>query len=233
MEKSSQLGSAAPVCILDIDGTMIPSGELDNRCYWQAMSDILGASDEPADLKEFQNVTDTGILQEWHTRKFGSEPGPSVLAAVRERFLQLTRRAAADEPACFRPLPGIEKWIRVQQSRGGCLGIATGGWRSTADFKLKVSGLERFGMPIASSDDAASRTGIMQIALQRVLSQARETREHAGVTYIGDGLWDLAASRRLGWNFIGIGSGTGKAQLLAGGASLVVPDFRQLLPESA
>ena len=67
----------------------------------------------------------------------------------------------------------------------------------------------------------------MQIALHRSLSPAESG---TGVTYIGDGLWDLQAARELGWNFIGIGSGDARSRLLAGGASLVVRDFRQLLP---
>jgi phosphoglycolate phosphatase-like HAD superfamily hydrolase len=224
--------SGPHICILDIDGTMIPSSELDNRCYWQAMSDVFGRSEKPADLSDFMHVTDTGILREWHTRTFGSELRPESIAAVKERFLHIMQQAATDEPDCFRPLPGIEEWIGIQRDKGWILGIATGGWRNTADFKLRVSGLERFGMPLASSDDANSRTGIMQIALQRVLFTVKGQRGNARVRYVGDGLWDLAASRELGWNFIGIGSGAGRAQLLAGGASLVVRDFRQLLPDS-
>jgi phosphoglycolate phosphatase-like HAD superfamily hydrolase len=45
------------------------------------------------------------------------------------------------------------------------------------------------------------------------------------VTYVGDGVWDFQAAQRLGWNFIGIGSGTAAHRLLHAGAAAVLPNF--------
>jgi len=51
------------------------------------------------------------------------------------------------------------------------------------------------------------------------------------VISIGDGLWDLETARRLGYDFVGIGSGDKEAALTQAGAQ-VFPDFRGLMPDA-
>jgi beta-phosphoglucomutase-like phosphatase (HAD superfamily) len=216
--------------ILDLDGTMIPSAEIDNQCYWQSVHDVLGNAAAPVDLREFEHVTDSGILEEWVRREFGRAPLESEFRAVRIRFLELTQEAAKLQPLLFRPLAGLEDWIEsVVGNENMAVGIATGGWAHTAKFKLAVSGLDRFDLPLASSDDAVSRTGIMSCALERLRSQTgKPGGRPARACYVGDGPWDYAASRELGWNFIGIADGARAASLKGVGAMEVVADFRQL-----
>jgi phosphoglycolate phosphatase-like HAD superfamily hydrolase len=101
--------------------------------------------------------------------------------------------------------------------------IATGGWAHSARLKLKLSGLDRLDLPLASSDDALTRPEIMQVAVRRTLGH----RSQAGVgfTYVGDGTWDLQVSQKLGWEFIGIAEGERANQLKKAGASHVRADF--------
>lgn len=218
------------VYILDIDGTLMPSGEIDNRCYWQAIAEVFGVTVSPPDLHSFRHVTDTGILREWHQRQFGSEPDIGASRAVMDRFLEITRRAIEDEPACFKPLAGVDQWIRSNLKQGNPMALATGGWRCTASLKLRVSGLDRHDLPLASSDDASSRTAIMLTALSRIEDHLQQSFHALSIRYIGDGTWDLEASQRLGWGFIGIARGTQRRRLLNKGALWVEPDFRGLVP---
>ena len=46
------------------------------------------------------------------------------------------------------------------------------------------------------------------------------------VTYIGDGVWDLKASKNMGYHFIGIVFYNNEAQLRQEGASYILNDFR-------
>ncbi len=115
-------------------------------------------------------------------------------------------------------------WLTAIRANGHALaGIATGGWEHSARLKLKLSGLERFGLPLASSDDAVKRADIMRIAARRTL--ARAAMENMVFTYVGDGVWDLQASRELDWAFIGIASGARALQLARAGALVVRKNF--------
>jgi phosphoglycolate phosphatase-like HAD superfamily hydrolase len=218
------------IYILDIDGTLMPSAEIDNVCYWQAIGRVFETAEEPRSLDGFQDVTDSGILQEWHRRQFGADPAERSIQAVRRAFLSLTRKAAERQPADFRPMEGVERWLDLQARRGVPVALATGGWGHTARFKLDVSGLARYRLPLASADDAVRRVDIMRAARALLLEQHAGDIATAGVTFIGDGAWDLRASRELGWEFIGLAHGDGRQRLLRAGAKRVVPDFLRLVP---
>lgn len=224
------------VIIFDLDGTLMPTQWVDNVCFWQAVHDVLGGAPEPVDLHVFEHVTDTGVLNEWLMKVRGQPPlGPEV-RAVRQRFLDLTRRQAKVRPQQFRPTPGIKDLIDDLLKEGlTALGVATGGWGNTARFKLEFSGLDRYQLPLASSEDAVSRTGIMRKALQRTLSRwpgQVSNFPESRVVYFGDGCWDLEASRQLGWRFIGIATGENANTLSKAGAERVIPDFRQIRASS-
>ena len=210
--------------ILDLDGTLMPTHDLDNRCYWLAVDDVFQTGPEPRDLHGFHRVTDDGILDEWSGRTLERQLTTEERDAIKQRFLVRLEQAAEDEPEAFRPFPGVVDWLASQAP--GSLAIATGGWRHTATFKLFVAGLDRFALPLASSDEAPTRTGIMLTA-QRQLAPDRQL---ATPTYLGDGAWDLAACRDLAWNFIGIARGNRARALHRAGAEQVIEDFLPLLP---
>ena len=59
------VNSGTQVFILDLDGTLMPSAEIDNLCFWEAVFECYGQRDGLPDLHHFKHVTDTGILEEW------------------------------------------------------------------------------------------------------------------------------------------------------------------------
>jgi phosphoglycolate phosphatase-like HAD superfamily hydrolase len=211
-------------CILDLDGTLMPTHEIDNRCYWLAIDDLFSTGSEPLDLHGFRRVTDDGILDEWSERALGRSLIPEERRAVRQRFLERLEQAATEEPEAFRPFPGVFDWLEARSS--GSVAIATGGWRHTAAFKLVAAGLDRFALPLAGSDDAPTRTGIMLTARDHLEAGMQQ----ATPTYLGDGTWDLEATQQLNWQFIGIASGERAQDLLRAGAGRVVENFLPLLP---
>ena len=218
------VNSGTQVFILDLDGTMMPTAEIDNLCFWQAVFDCLGDPGQLPELHEFINVTDSGILDEWCVRTLGRSPSQEETSQIKHHFGQLLQSAFTDQPEHFSPIPGVVDWLdAVKQHEHVVAGIATGGWQHSARLKLKLSGLDRFELPLASSDDAIKRTEIMQIAAHR--THDHPTAPEAEFTYIGDGTWDLQASRELDWQFIGIASGDRALQLNRAGATLILKNF--------
>lgn len=225
------MAAAREVWILDIDGTLIDTHEIDNACYWRAVGEVFGLGDLQMDLLEYVHVSDSGILDQWCRHRLGRPPEAEETAALRRQFLELTRSISRDRPELFRPRAGLVDWLESMTGRPDThLAIATGSWSVTAAYKLECSGLSRFGLPLATSDDAMSRTDIMSVALQRLGLGGSVPEEQ--ITYVGDGPWDLAASRTLGWSFIGIAAGTRADALRELGAERVHADFSQLAATS-
>ena len=231
--------SAMNILILDLDGTLMPSNAVDNRCYWQAVRDVF----EPdhgrhtngiPDPAEFDHVTDSGILHQWCVSKTGRPPLVSETDAVKHRFLQLLEEAAINEPKSFVPFDGLHAWLdRCIGDSQTVLAIATGGWRHSARFKLTTAGLGHYQLPLASSDELMQRTDIMVAALGQLCENQHGADPIASglesnVTYFGDAPWDYKACQTLGWGFVGIADQKNTESLKLIGAKLIVPDFTLL-----
>jgi phosphoglycolate phosphatase-like HAD superfamily hydrolase len=215
------------IFVLDIDGTLIDTHEIDNSCYWQAVQQVFGLRDLHMELLDYVHVSDSGILDQWCRHTLGRAPRAEETEALRGLFLELIRSISREQPELFQPRDGLVPWLEDRTSRTGThLAIATGSWSVTAKYKLEFSGLSRFGLPLATADDGISRTDIMSVALQRLDLAAPGAGDH--ITYVGDGPWDLNASRVLGWSFIGIAQGDRAQALRALGAEHVHPDFQTL-----
>ncbi len=213
--------------ILDIDGTLLPTAAADNRCYWAAVCDVFGVDGQAPALDGFSDVTDIGILHQWCRERFDRAALAFEVEAVQLRFLERLRREAEARPQDFRPHRGVRRWLRARRAAGdAAIALATGGWSRTARFKLAVSGLDRFELPLASCDDGVERTTIMRHALRRLAGAEQPAAE--AVCYVGDGVWDVHSTRALGWRFIGIGKGPAAERLRAAGADHVRDDFRGL-----
>ena len=219
-----RINTGKQVFILDLDGTLMPSAKIDNECFWKAVFVCYGERATLPDLHGFKYVTDSGILDEWCRRELGRSPHESESRQIKQHFLQLLESASISQPSHFRPLPGVLSWLEAVSDHGNVYaGIATGGWESSARLKLKLSGLDRFNIPLASSDDAMPRTRIMQIAAQRTLKN--QAQDNTVFTYVGDGTWDLQASQKLDWEFIGIASGQQAEKLKHEGAKHILANF--------
>lgn len=216
------------IYILDIDGTLLRTHEIDNDCYWDAVQEVFGPRVLSRELIDYEHVSDSGILDQWCRQHLGRSPLEDEVRTLRGLFLDLIERQARAQPELFEPRPGLLHWLEERHAEPGTrLAIATGSWGNTAQFKLSASGLDRFGMALATADDAIRRTDIMTMALARLGSEYRV--RHDAVTYVGDGPWDYHASMELGWAFIGIAEGQRAETLRDLGAQRVHADFRPLI----
>ena len=175
---------------------------IDSKLYFSSITAVLGPIEFRANLNDYDNVTDSGIIaQLMDDNKL--PPESNAIDSIRTLFVEgLIEHIQTVGP--FRAIHGATQIIdRLGHSTEYCVAIATGGWKSSALLKLESSGFNVGGIPIVSCDESPSRTEIMRIALARLGS------DFESVTYFGDADWDRRACQTLGWDFIPVGSDLG------------------------
>jgi phosphoglycolate phosphatase-like HAD superfamily hydrolase len=184
--------------VFDVDGTLLDSDAFDGELYIAAVRQVLGDVEIDASWQRYRNVTDAGVLAQI-VEEVGVLDAERVKSEVRHLFGSLVQRHLASGGACVAIAGAIDALERLHSS-GYKVGVATGGWGHTARMKLDRAGIPVENLVIASSDDSADRVEIMTTCLLRLGGDP----QHA--IYVGDGLWDLEASRKAGWGFIGVGA---------------------------
>ncbi len=211
--------------VFDIDGTLTDTNLVDGECYWRAVSEVLGLSEEQPDWSDFRHVTDTGIAAELCARHLGRQISSPEIEAIGIRLAAVLDDALVCKDSVANQIPGSAEILSVlSNSSEFAVALATGGLRVSAELKLRRAGLPFTLMSFASSNDAVSREDILRIAAGRAAE--KRAAQFARFTYIGDGVWDAKAARELGWEFIGISSGERANRLRDAGAKIVVPDYR-------
>ena len=183
--------------IFDIDGTLVESFDFDGASYVSAIREVLGGVCIDDDWSKYKNVTDSGMLREIMKENKIREKGQ--IEEIRKKFGGLIEQYLENGGEC-RPTKGaiclIDKLLSDQHYK---IGIATGGWKHTAKMKLRHAGFDLRNTVLFSSDDSDKRVEIMKKCLS-----ALENRFHR-IVYIGDAVWDIQATKKLGWHFIGVG----------------------------
>jgi beta-phosphoglucomutase-like phosphatase (HAD superfamily) len=188
--------------ILDIDGTLLNSNEIDDMLYLTAVRRVLGQAKVRESWSLYRNVTDRGILDEILNDN-ALTSSAEILNAVRNLFVDSIRQHV-ERIGPFMEIPGAREFVTgLRASSAHCVAYATGGWSASASIKLESAGFPLQGIPLASSDDYPDRQSIMVHALNQLRG------EFQSVTYYGDGDWDEAASRNLGWKFVPVGERLG------------------------
>ena len=219
--------SSAVLIMFDVDGTLTESFDLDSATYLDALREVFGFHDVSDDWAVYRHVTDAGILAEVFETRRGRPPTPDETDAMRGRFAELLA-ARVETAGGIRPVPGAAELLsRLHGSpERYAVAYASGGWKTTAQFKLRSAGLPVDDVPGAFSDDGASREEICRAAQRR--TEAGWGRAVAAVVSGGVGVCAGRPPRRLGYGFIGIGRGAGAAKLRSEGAVEVLGDFQDV-----
>jgi beta-phosphoglucomutase-like phosphatase (HAD superfamily) len=187
--------------MFDIDGTLVDSHGFDGDLFAAAIRRELGIQVDKT-WQSYRNVTDSGILGEVLVHHVVAGERRQAYDRVKACFVDLIRDFIAQQPRGLQPVAGAPEFIRALQARSGvAVAFATGGWRETAEMKLRSVGVEFEGAPFGSSSDAEARVDIMRSAER----QAAAVGAFRKRTYFGDAPWDKAASAALGYDFVAIG----------------------------
>ncbi len=210
------------LAIFDLDGTLADTLAVDHRCFIEAFRLEHGVTFTNNDWSTYRYTTDSGITPEVLERAFSRPPTGVEVERHKSRFIRLLEEAAESEPEAFREVAGAADLLAALAARPDWRAVvATGSWRRSARLKLRLAGLDRFGLPLASADDALAREEIVAHGL----ALAGGYEPFAGVVLLGDKPWDAAAADHFGFGFVGV-AGNGGEGLEAVGAEWLFEDLR-------
>jgi phosphoglycolate phosphatase-like HAD superfamily hydrolase len=214
--------------VFDIDGTLVQSIGVDDRCFTQAVTDALGVDTISTDWANYQYQTDAGIVFEIASKCLGSPPQQCATESVKNRFLQLLDQEANQTGFRLLEVPGAGGLLSMLRCHPTwCAAIATGGWAQPAKLKLRLAGVDVDHIPFASSDDTMAREDIIKCAIQRA-EQHYGRNDFTNIVYVGDGSWDVVAARKLRIRFVGVKASRNR-EAFAEYEVPVVADFEQPL----
>jgi phosphoglycolate phosphatase-like HAD superfamily hydrolase len=196
--------------VFDVDGTLIGGEATDWASFDAAFEEVAGfALDEPF-LQSIGEITAQAIVHQ-ALAGLSLDERRSKERQVRDGYLRRLIKAQHSDPSTFTACEGVHDLLCDLKEKGVSVAIATGDWRETILFKMQAAGIRFDEFPIVTSSDFYSRADIISASV------ARSGRKLAEAIYVGDGLWDLRATKKLGIPFIGVGLKSEK--LIGAGAS--------------
>jgi len=213
--------------MFDLDGTLADTMQADEECFVQALSDVFGFKNVNTDWSAYGHTTDSGILYELFESRLNRAPNQTEILQFQNQFVELLKKSAQNSEG-FELIAGVEIVLNELASRKNFgVALATGGWKISAEWKLKAAKLDFQFHAAAFADDDISRESIMECAQQRALKHYRQA-EFDSVIYVGDGVWDVRTSKNFGCRFVGIGGETRAERLRNAGAKIVLQDYLEV-----
>lgn len=209
--------------VFDVDGTLTRSNHCDAIAFVAAVEDVLGIRDICQDWSLYQNVTDSGILEELVHNMLGRSPTDQELAAVQDRCKVLLEAYLTEEE--LEPIAGASELLeRLSADSSWEVTFATGAWLGSTAVKFRAAGLSLDLDKGASANDAVRRDDIVLTAIRRCAEKA------GGIAFdrivsVGDGVWDVKTAARLALPFVGVGAETEVGPLRKAGAKHVIENF--------
>jgi phosphoglycolate phosphatase-like HAD superfamily hydrolase len=208
--------------LFDIDGTLLYSDKIDSRCFADSYAAIFGRPFPTIDWTRFAEVTDHVIFRTAFHDHFGRYPTAAERETFEEHYLEALHAARAARPGDFREVPGAAAlWRQLEADDRFLTGIATGGWQRPAAIKLTHVGIAPEQPFAGYANDKFSRVDILNEAIDR----ARAVHEVIRVVYVGDAVWDVTTTQKMGLPLIGVRRLGDHDALLRLGATRVVTDF--------
>jgi phosphoglycolate phosphatase-like HAD superfamily hydrolase len=208
--------------VFDIDGTLTNTKVIDDLCFIDSIRVCWNCDLRNVDWSTYIDVTDSGLARDIFKSQFNREISSSEMQKLKNVFSSKIIAASDADPESFSEVKGATDFIRELEKQDIHVAIATGGWKVTAEHKLKQLNLELTRFPYATSDDHYLRKEI----LIRSIENAKRTHkaDFDKIVYIGDGTWDYTAACELSIDFIGIDYHR-SGKLARSGATAVFPDF--------
>jgi len=213
------------LAIFDIDGTLTNTNSVDDQCFVKALAEAHAITNINTDWASYPHTTDSGIMAHVFQEKFGRDPRKTELGKFKSCFVKRLDEQYNSNSSGFDEIAGAAIALeRLKREPDWVIAVATGCWRASALLKLRAAKIDIDGIPAAYAEDALSREAILESAVSQSLERYAQT-SFGKIVSIGDGLWDVRTARRLGFDFLGVGSGQAAAMLHKAGAKHVVEDF--------
>lgn len=190
--------------IFDLDGTLTQTYYGDDNSYIEALSELLPIDPDYKYWKDCSNLTDSAVLDHIYNKVAGRSPETHEIAAMQERFLAKLEAKRHATPQFFEEIPGAVKAIEHLLDRNDTLvGVATGGWKQMAQFKLEHASFPLERVHLIGSDEHFAKRDFVA-AMMGDLKQAHALEDFHSVNYVGDSRYDYRAAQELGIGFVGM-----------------------------
>ena len=214
---------AKTLVIFDIDGTLAYSNKIDSQCFAQTYRSIYGLEFPTIDWTKYPHVTDTTIFKTVIQSHFDREVEEGEAESFQHQFVAMLEERRLAKPEEFQEVPHARRTIaRMLDDERFVIGIGTGGWLRPAKVKLKHVEIPVDYIILAGADGHEQREGI----IGQVVDAAVASNEVERTVYVGDAIWDVDTTRRMGMNFIGIRIKGDLDVLRKVGTSQVFQDYR-------
>lgn len=210
--------------IFDVDGTLVQStGKADSLCFASTYEQIYGKPFPTIDWQRYPHVTDTTIFQTVIQQHFKRAADPQEMFDFETVYVESLRKNRITKPNYFFEIPGARALVHHLLAQPDyLLAVATGGWRRSAHVKMQHVGIPSQAFLVSGADGKVTREAI----IEEVLEYAHKIESRfQKIVYVGDAIWDVATTRNLQMDFVGIRRNNDLEVLARLGATQVLPDF--------
>jgi phosphoglycolate phosphatase-like HAD superfamily hydrolase len=208
--------------VFDIDGTLTNTKAIDDLCFIDSIRVCWNCDLRNVDWSTYIDVTDSGLARDIFKSLFNKEISSSEMLKLKHVFSSKIIAASEVNPEAFSEVKGAKDFIEELEKQDIKVAIATGGWKVTAEHKLKQLNVALTRFPYATSDDHYSRKEIIIRSIEK--AKRIHKLNFNKIVYIGDGTWDYQASCELNIDFIGIDYNR-NGKLAKSGATAIFPDY--------
>jgi phosphoglycolate phosphatase-like HAD superfamily hydrolase len=208
--------------LFDIDGTLLYSEKVDSRCFATSYQAIFGLPFPTIDWTKFAEVTDHVIFRTAFYDHFGCYPTEEERTTFEDHYLSGLAASREIQPEEFREVPGAAKlWHQLEAHDRYVPGIATGGWQRPAAIKLAHVGIPSTHPYAGYANGKFSRVDILNEAIEL----AEAVHDIDQVIYVGDAVWDVTTTQKMGLPLIGVRRKGDYEALRRVGAKRIITDF--------
>ncbi|MBB6431454.1 HAD family hydrolase [Algisphaera agarilytica] len=218
--------------LFDIDGTLVDTGGSGLRVLHDTAAELFDGQ------LSFEGIDTAGRLDPSlfaeAARKSGFDPGPSDHDRLRDAYIEALDRVLASVDTQLRSLPGtldlMAELAQLVADRNGdapVLGCLTGNYGGAARVKLRAAGFDPGLFTVSVfGDEAPTRPGLTEIALQRYEAEHCHAPDPARVVVIGDTPHDIDCAHAHGCVALAVATGRfDRQQLTEAGADIVADDL--------
>lgn len=212
--------------IFDVDGTLTHSDRRDSYCFAQTYEHIYQKAFPTIDWTQYPHVTDTSIFSTLIKNHFDREVLSEEVAHFQQHYIRLLQENRRHAPHHFQEIPGARAMMQQLQAmpQQFQISIATGGWQLPARVKLDHVGILNPALRVHGADGKLVREAILSEAIEQAGGYSAFER----IVYVGDAEWDVATTRNMQLDFVGVRR-SGDLQVLESlGAKQVITDFQHI-----
>ncbi len=209
--------------IFDIDGTLLYSNKVDSQCFADAYERYFGRAFPSIDWRDYPHVTDHTIFSHVYSDHFGGVCTAEDRLTFEEVYIGLMQERREEDASRFREVPRARSTVEQLLAHDDyVVGIATGGWRRPALFKLDHLNIPTDGIHAGYADDMETREDILQTSIDSAQAAHDDIEK---TVYVGDAIWDVKTTRRMGLPLIGVRHAGDEHVLRTHGVQHVISDY--------